>query len=126
MLSVSSSVSSSSPGSGSEHSGGEGSGRSGSEVSGQLVGEGRILMEVTTETREDLPVEIVESSLPARAGYGWVAEDVRTQHSLFRWSWLLKSWLNCIPVLGRNIRRDIVALDRVSAIDYVCHGQEEL
>ncbi|QCD92926.1 hypothetical protein DEO72_LG5g995 [Vigna unguiculata] len=69
-------------------------------------------MEVTTETRKDLPEEIVESSLPARAEYGWVAEDVRTQHSLFRWSWLLKSWLNCIPVLGRNIKRDIVTLVR--------------
>ena len=48
-------------------------------------------MEVTTEIREDLLEEIAESSLPARARYGWVAEDVRTQHSLFRWSRLLNS-----------------------------------
>ena len=53
-----------------------------------------------------------------------MAEDVRTQHSLFRWSRLLKSWLNCIPILERNISRDIVALERVSAIECVCHDQE--
>jgi len=81
-------------------------------------------MEVTTETRKDPSEEIAESSLPARAEYGWVAEDVRTQHSLFIWSQLLKSWLNCIPVLERSVQRDIVALERVSAIDCICHGQE--
>jgi len=53
-----------------------------------------------------------------------VAEDVRTQHSLFIWSQLLKSWLNCIPIFERGVWRDIVALERVSAIDYVCYGQE--
>ncbi|QCD86570.1 hypothetical protein DEO72_LG3g1094 [Vigna unguiculata] len=81
-------------------------------------------MEVTTEIREDPSEEIAESSLSARAGYGWVAEDVRTQHSLFIWSQLLKSWLNCIPVLERSVWRDIVALERVNAIDCVCHGHE--
>ncbi|QCD99726.1 hypothetical protein DEO72_LG7g1011 [Vigna unguiculata] len=64
MSSASGSVSSSSLGSRSEHSGEVGSDRSGSEVNGQLTGEGRIPMEVTIETREDLPEEIVESSLP--------------------------------------------------------------
>lgn len=42
------------------------------------------------------------------------------QHSLFRWSQLLKSSLNSIPILKRGVQRDIVALERVSAI-----GQEE-
>jgi len=76
-------------------------------------------MEVTTKTREDPPEEIAESR-PARAGYGWVAEDVQTKHSLFRWSRLLKFWLNCRLVLERNISLDIVALERVSVIDCVC------
>ncbi|QCD79167.1 hypothetical protein DEO72_LG1g2806 [Vigna unguiculata] len=88
------------------------------------MGEGRIPMKVTIETREDPPEQITKSSLPTRAGYKWVAEDVRMQHSLFRWSWLLKSWLNCIHVFERGVWRDIVALERVSAIGCVCHGQE--
>ena len=75
---------------------------------------------MTTETREDPPEEIVESSLSARAGYRWVAE------MLFRWSRLLKSWLNCIPIFERGVQRDIVALERVNAIDCVCLGQERL
>jgi len=62
-------------------------------------------MEVTTKTREDPQEEIAESSLSARARYGWVAGYERTQHYLFKWSWLLKSWLNCIPIFERNIRR---------------------
>jgi len=97
---------------------------SGSGVSGQLAGEGRIPIEVTTETREDPLEEIIESSLSTRAGYRWVVEDVRMQHSLFRWSRLLKSWLNCIPIFERGAQRDIVALERVIAIDCICHGQE--
>jgi len=124
MSSASGSVSSSSMGSGSEHTGEGVSSRSGSGVSGQLAGERRIPMEVTMEKREDSLEEIAESSLPARARYRWVAEDVRTQHSLFRGSRLLKSWLNCIPVFEKGARRDIVALERVSAIDCICHGQE--
>ncbi|QCD78684.1 hypothetical protein DEO72_LG1g2320 [Vigna unguiculata] len=111
MSSVSGSVSSSSMGSGSEHTREGVSSRSGSGASGQLAGEGRIRIEVTTETREDPPEEIVESSLSARAGYRWVAE------MLFRWSRLLKSWLNCIPIFERGVQRDIVALERVNAID---------
>jgi len=76
MSSASGSVSSSSLGSGSEHTGEGGSSRSRSGVSGQLASEGRIPMEVTMETREDPPKEIAESSLPARAGYRCVVEDV--------------------------------------------------
>jgi len=53
-----------------------------------------------------------------------VAEDVRTQYLLFRWSRLLKSWLNCILIFERGARKDIVALERVSVVDCVCHGQE--
>ena len=79
---------------------------------------------MTTKTREDPLEEIAESSLPTRVGYGWMAKDVQTQYSLFRWSHLLKSWLNCILVLERNINQDIMASKRVSAIDCVCHGQE--
>ncbi|QCE14461.1 hypothetical protein DEO72_LG11g1461 [Vigna unguiculata] len=125
MSSVSGSVSLSRSGSESERSGGDMSSRSGSGSSGQLIGEGRILMETTTETREDPPEELAESSWTAKAGYRWVAKDVRTQHSLFRWSRVLKSWLNCIPIFERGVWKDIVALERVRAIDCVCHGQEE-
>ena len=57
--------------------------------------------------------------------YGWVAEDVRTQYSLFRWSRLLRSWLNCISIFERGARKDMVALERVSTVDCVCHGQNE-
>ncbi|QCD78932.1 hypothetical protein DEO72_LG1g2568 [Vigna unguiculata] len=124
MSSVSGSVSLSSSGSGSERLGEDGSSRSDSGSRGQLVGAGRIPMETITKTREDPLEEVAESIWPAKVGYEWVAEDVRTQHSLSRWSRLLKSWLNCILVLERNISRNIVALERVSAIDCVCHGQE--
>jgi len=95
--SASGSVSLSSSGSGSERSGEDGSSWLDRGSGGQLVGVGRIPMETITETREDPPEEVAESSWLAKARYEWVAEDVRTQHSLFRWSRLLKSWLNCIP-----------------------------
>jgi len=91
---------------------------------GQLGGEGRIPMETTTKIREDLLKELAESNWPVKAGYRWVAEDVRTQYSLFRWSWLLKSWLNCIPIFERGVRKDTVALERVKVVDCVCHSQE--
>ena len=38
---------------------------------------GRIPMETITEVREDPLEEIAESSWPAKAGYDWVAADVR-------------------------------------------------
>ncbi|QCE15237.1 hypothetical protein DEO72_LG11g2246 [Vigna unguiculata] len=99
---------------------------------GQLGGEGMssgvgtsgMPMEVVREVREDPPEELEESNWPAKGGYGWVAADVRDQSSLFRWSRLLNSWLNCTPVMSRGVSGDIVSLERVSAIDRVCHGQE--
>jgi len=83
MSSDSDNVSSSDSGSGSE--------RSMYEGSGQLAGERGIPMEVIVETREDLAKEIAESSLPAKARYEWVATDMRTQYSLFRWSRILNA-----------------------------------
>jgi len=53
-----------------------------------------------------------------------VAADVRNQSSLFRWSRLLNSWLNCTPVIAKGVSGGIVSLERVSSIDRVCHGQE--
>jgi len=38
---------------------------------------GRIPMETIIEVREDPPEEIAETSWPAKAGYDWVATDVR-------------------------------------------------
>ncbi|QCD87621.1 hypothetical protein DEO72_LG3g2159 [Vigna unguiculata] len=81
-------------------------------------------MEVVREVREDPPEELEESNWPAKGGYGWVAADVRDQSSLFRWSRLLNSWLNCTPVMSRGVSGDIVSLERVSAVNRVCHGQE--
>ncbi|QCE11276.1 hypothetical protein DEO72_LG10g2509 [Vigna unguiculata] len=81
-------------------------------------------MEVVREVREDPPEEFEESNWPTKGGYGWAAADVRDQSSLFRWSCLLNSWLNCTPVISKGVSGDIVSLERVSAIDRVCHGQE--
>jgi len=53
-----------------------------------------------------------------------VAADVHNQSSLFRWSRLLNSWLNCTLVISKGVTRDIVSLERVNVIDRVCHGQE--
>jgi len=89
-----------------------------------MVVVGRIPMETITEVREDLPEEIAKSSWLAKAGYDWVAVDVRNQSSLFRWSRLLNSWLNCTPVIARDVDRDIVSLEQVSVVERVCHGQE--
>ena len=83
-----------------------------------------IHMETVREVREDPPEELAESNWPAKGGYGWATADVRNQSSLFQWSRLLNSWLNCTPVISKGVSGDIVSLDRVSAIDRVCHGQE--
>ncbi|QCE03535.1 hypothetical protein DEO72_LG8g1560 [Vigna unguiculata] len=88
------------------------------------VGTSGVPREVVREIREDPPEELEESNWPAKGGYAWVASDVRDQSSLFRWSRLLNSWLNCTPVISRGVSGDIVSLERVSAIDRVCHGQE--
>jgi len=85
---------------------------------------GRFPMETVTEVREDPLEEIAESSWPAKAGYDWVAADVRNQSSLFRWSCLLNSSLNCSPIITKGVDRGIVSLERVSTIERVCHGQE--
>jgi len=85
---------------------------------------GGIPMETVREVREDPPEELAESNWPANDGYGWVAADVRNQSSLFRWFRLLNSWLNCTPVIAKGESGGIVSLERVSAIDRVCHGQE--
>ena len=82
---------------------------------------GGIPMEMVREVREDPSEELAESNWPAKGGYGWVAADVRNQSSLFRWSRLLNSWLNCTPVIVKGVSGGIVSLERVSAIDRVCH-----
>jgi len=81
-------------------------------------------MERIVEVREDPPEELAESSWSAKAVYEWVAADVRTQQSLFRWSWLLKLWLNCTPLFEKGARRDIVVLERVTVVECVCHARE--
>jgi len=43
-------------------------------------------MEVIPKTRMDPTKEVAEKNLPAKAEYEWVATNVRTQFSLFRWS----------------------------------------
>ncbi|QCD90225.1 hypothetical protein DEO72_LG4g1180 [Vigna unguiculata] len=55
-------------------------------------------MEVVREVREDPPEELEESNWSAKDGYGWAAAD--------------------------GFSGDIVSLERVSAIDRVCYGQE--
>jgi len=81
-------------------------------------------METMTEVREYPPEEIAESNWLTKADYDWVAADVRNQSSLFWWSRLLNSWLNCTPIIAKGVDRGIVALEWVSAIERVCHGQE--
>jgi len=82
-------------------------------------------METVTEVKEDPPEEIVESNWPAKVGYEWVMVDVRNQSSLFQWSRLLNSWLNCTPFITKGVDHGIVSLERVSAIERIWHGQEE-
>jgi len=93
-----------------------------STSSGGMVG--GIPMETVREVREDPLEELAKNNWPAKGGYGWVAADVRNQSSLFQWSRLLNSWLNCTPVIAKGVSGGIVSLERVSAIDRVCHGQE--
>jgi len=96
-------------GSGSEQFGDSGSSRDDTSDREEMGSIGRILMERVVELREDPPEELAESSWPAKTRYEWVAADVRTQQSLFRWSCLLRSWLNCTPIFEKVARRDIVA-----------------
>lgn len=84
----------------------------------------RIPMETVREVQEDPLEELDESDWPAKGGYGWAVADVRNQSSLFQWSRLLNSWLNCTPVISKGVSGDIVSLERVSAVDRVCHRDE--
>jgi len=70
----------------SERSRGSESSRADSSDREEIGNVGRIPMERVVEVREDPPEELAESSWPAKVGYEWVATDVRTQQSLFRWS----------------------------------------
>jgi len=110
----------------SERSGGSGSSRANSRYREETRNVGRIPMERVVEVREDPPEKLAESSWPVKAGYEWVAADVRTQQFLFRWSWLLKSWLNCTSIFEKGARRDIMVLERVTAMKCVCMAEKEL
>jgi len=112
---------SSSKSTGSERSRGRQVDEEGTSCGGMVSG---IPMETVREVREDPLEELTESDWPAKGSYGWAVADVRNQSSLFRWSRLLNSWLNCTPVISNGVSWDIVSLERVSAIDRVCHGQE--
>ena len=85
---------------------------------------GRIPMKTVTEVREDPPEEMAESNLPAKAGYEWIATDVRNQSSLFWWSCLLNSWLNYTPVIAKRMNQGIVSLEGATEkffYMYMCH-----
>jgi len=107
-------------GSSSSSGSGNSSGELGNEGSSHLAGEGGIEMEIIVDTREDPPEKVTESSLPVRVEYEWVAVDVKTQYSLFKWSWLLNSWLKCIRVFERGTSLDIVSLEQVNVVQCVC------
>jgi len=64
-----------------------------------MSGEGGIQMEVIFYVREDPAKEVAKNNMLTKARYEWVALNVRTQYSLFKCSWLLNSWLGCIPIL---------------------------
>ena len=65
---------------------GSGSSQSNNSDREQMGDVGRIPMETTVEVREDLPEELAESNWSMKAGYEWVAADVRTQYFIFLWS----------------------------------------
>jgi len=81
-------------------------------------------IEVEREVREDPPSEHAESVWPKRDGYFWVAEGVRSCYSKYRWSRLLKSWLNSIYLFERGFDLDTMIVERVSVVECVCHGRE--
>ena len=80
--------------SGSERSRDSGSSQDDSSDREEVGSVRRIPLERVVEIGEDPPEELAESNWPAKTRYEWVAVDVRTQRLLFRWSRLLKSWLN--------------------------------
>jgi len=73
-------------------------------------------VELEREMREDPPSEHAESLWPKRDGYGWVAEGVRNCSLKYRWSRLLKSWLNSIYLFERGFDLDTMHVERVSAM----------
>ncbi|QCE11367.1 hypothetical protein DEO72_LG10g2600 [Vigna unguiculata] len=110
--------------SGSDRSRDSGSSRGDNSDREEVGSVGRIPVERVVEIREDPPEELTERNWLANTGYQWVATNVRTQRSLFRWSRLLKSWLNCTPIFEKGVRRDIIAQERVTAVECACHGRE--
>ena len=81
-------------------------------------------IEVEREVREDPASEHAESLWPRREGYDWVAEGVRECCSKYRWSRLLRSWLNSVYLFERGVDTNAVSIERVSGVDAVCHGRE--
>jgi len=77
--------------SGSERSRDSGSSQDDTSDREEIGSVGRIPMERVVEVMEDPPEELAESNWPVKTRYEWVAADVRTQRSLFRWSRLLRS-----------------------------------
>jgi len=110
--------------SGSKRSRDNGSSRDDTRDREEMGSIGRIPMEMVVEVREDPPKELAESNWPVKTGYEWVVADVQTQRSLFRWSRLLRSWLNCTPIFEKGAQRDIVAPERVTVVKCVCHDRE--
>ena len=73
-------------------------------------------IEVEREVREDPPSEHAESTWPKRGGYGWAAEGVRNCFSKYRWSRLIKSWLNSVYFFERGFDLDTMHVERVSVV----------
>ena len=71
-------------------------------------------IEVEREVHEDLASEHAESLWPRREGYDWVAEGVRECCSKYRWSRLLRSWLNSVYLFERGADTNVVSIERVS------------
>jgi len=90
--------------SGSERSRDNGSSRDDTSDREEMGSIGRFPMERVIEVREDPPEELAESNWSVNTGYEWMATYVRTQRSLFRWSRLLRSWLNCTPIFEKGCR----------------------
>jgi len=93
--------------SGSERSRDSGSSRDDTSDREEVGSVGRIPIERVVEVREDPPEELAESNWPTK---------------VFRWSCLLRSWLNCTPIFEKGAQRDVIAPEWVIAVECVCHG----
>jgi len=80
--------------------------------------------EVEREVRKDPANEHAESLWPRRGGYEWVSKGVRLCSSKYRWYRLLRSWMNNIYLFERGADPSMVAIERVSVVEAVCHGRE--